>query len=174
MTIGMFAEGQSHNPKKIRESIANHVEASKGTHQSNSPKSKCVKIDWEAAKRCCQIFCTKAETAYFIGVNPDTLEHHVILDGVAGSWTEFFKMHSVGGKMSLRRAQLSKAVDEKNTQMLIWMGKQYLGQADKQIVISDDMTEETRKAYNLEELDVVELEVMERILKKVEIDEATK
>jgi hypothetical protein len=34
-------------------------------------------------------------------------------------------------RANLRNAQFQKAVEEKNTQMLIWLGKQYLGQSDK-------------------------------------------
>jgi hypothetical protein len=41
------------------------------------------------------------------------------------------------GRMSLRRLQWKKA-QEGNTTMLIWLGKQYLGQSDKQELTGKD------------------------------------
>lgn len=41
------------------------------------------------------------------------------------------------GKVSLRRRQF-KAADDGNATMMIWLGKQYLGQADKQEVTGKD------------------------------------
>jgi hypothetical protein len=40
------------------------------------------------------------------------------------------------GKMSLRRKQFKAAIEDGNTTMLIWLGKQYLEQKDKQEIAS--------------------------------------
>jgi hypothetical protein len=42
-----------------------------------------------------------------------------------------------GGKMSLRRHQW-RALEEGNTTMLVWLGKQYLGQREKNEVTGAD------------------------------------
>jgi hypothetical protein len=47
-----------------------------------------------------------------------------------GGFTEYFKKHSASGKASLRRKQFQVA-DGGNVGMLVWLGKQYLGQTDK-------------------------------------------
>ena len=86
-------------------------------------------IDWLAVERMCKIQCTEAEIAAIIEVHIDTLyekckaQHGVI-------FPEFFKKHSEDGKMSLRRAQYKKAVVDGHPTMLVWMGKQILGQRD--------------------------------------------
>lgn len=52
-------------------------------------------------------------------------------------------MHSVGGKISLRRWQFKMA--EHSVPMAIWLGKQYLGQRDSQEIVLDRSNDETIK-----------------------------
>jgi DNA-binding CsgD family transcriptional regulator len=69
------------------------------------------------------IGCTYREIASVMGVSRDTIIRHcqdIIATGRAQ------------GKMSLRRAQWRKGVIDGHPQMLIWLGKQILGQRDKQ------------------------------------------
>jgi len=56
------------------------------------------------------------------------------------NFQQVWDMKSAMGKMSIRRLQFEKA-KEGNTTMLIWLGKQYLGQTDK---ADFQMTEETK------------------------------
>ena len=86
-------------------------------------------IDWKKIESLCQIHCTESEIASVMDIHLDTLydkcklEHGII-------FPEYYKKHCEGGKMSLRRKQFSKAVVDGNPAMLIWMGKQILGQKD--------------------------------------------
>lgn len=86
-------------------------------------------IDWETVKKLCAIHCTGEEIASIVGVSYDTLERH-IKDEFGESFAEYYKKHSANGKMSLRRKQYEVAMSG-NTTMLVWLGKQYLGQTDK-------------------------------------------
>ena len=45
------------------------------------------------------------------------------------SFPEYYAQNAAGGKMSLRRRQYSAAMDG-NSAMLIWLGKQWLGQKE--------------------------------------------
>lgn len=54
-------------------------------------------------------------------------------------FAECFKKFSAGGKTSLRRLQFELA-RKGNATMLIWLGKQYLGQTDKPI--AEELDEE--------------------------------
>ena len=80
-------------------------------------------IDWAAVERLAMIQCTQQEIASFIGVDINTLRQH----------SEFLTIYNKGqdaGKMSLRRKQWA-ALERGKTTMLIWLGKQYLGQRDR-------------------------------------------
>lgn len=87
-------------------------------------------IDWSLLEDLCSIFCTKEEIMNILHVTEETLDNGLKKE-FKQNFTEYFKACSSPGKMSLRRAQYKKAVYDENVTMLIWMGKQYLGQADK-------------------------------------------
>lgn len=88
-----------------------------------------IEIDFDMVEKLCQIQCTGEEIASVLKINYDTLERRV--KSVYGiSFAEYIKNHSEGGKCSLRREQW-KAAMKGNATMLVWLGKQYLGQRDK-------------------------------------------
>lgn len=66
--------------------------------------------------------CTMEEIASVIGVSKDTIERRC---------REDINLGKQQGKVSLRRKQFELAYKGDRV-MLIWLGKQYLGQADKQ------------------------------------------
>ncbi len=104
------------------------------TKAKKPPKKKAgrprVNINWDELNKLCALQCTAVEIAYFFDCSVDTIERRIKdHDGV--TFAEYFKKHSSEGKISLRRAQYSKAM-EGNVPMLIWLGKQILGQKDKQ------------------------------------------
>lgn len=87
-------------------------------------------LDWDQIDKLCQIQCTIPEIAAFFECSDDTLDNHCkSLFGM--KFSEYFAQKRQGGRMSLRRAQWQKAVHEKSNTMLIWLGKQYLDQSDK-------------------------------------------
>lgn len=81
------------------------------------------KIDYQTVEKLASIQCTQEEISNFLGISTKTLQRD----------DEFCRIYKKGlenGKMSLRRWQYKKAQDG-NVSMLIWLGKQYLGQTDK-------------------------------------------
>lgn len=86
-------------------------------------------VNWDQVETMCEIHCTGEEQAAILGMHYDTLDARCREEhGV--SFSEYFKQKSAGGKMSLRRRQFTTAMDG-NTSMLIWLGKNWLGQKDQ-------------------------------------------
>ena len=80
-------------------------------------------IDYETAEKLAALQCTQQEIASFLKLSVDTLTRDEKFCGL-------YKEGIDKGRMSLRRYQW-KALEEGNTTMLVWLGKQYLGQRDK-------------------------------------------
>ena len=80
-----------------------------------------TQIDLDLAEKLGRIQCTLAECSSILNVPLSTLSTHA-------EFSEAFKRGQQQGKMSLRRLQFKHA--ETNPTMCIWLGKQYLGQAD--------------------------------------------
>ena len=91
-----------------------------------------IEIDWKTVKNLCGIQCTGQEIADVLDISYDTLERRVKSE-FKMSFADYIKKNSANGKMSLRRKQYETAMSG-NTTMLVWLGKQYLGQTDKQVV----------------------------------------
>lgn len=91
------------------------------------PKKEFNKKQFE---QLCKIQCTQIEIATVLDMSDETLMTKC-KEAYGVGFLEIYKKFSDNGKMSIRRAQLKKAL-EGNTAMLIWLGKQYLGQSDKQ------------------------------------------
>lgn len=84
---------------------------------------KKIAIDYEKAEKLAYILCTQSEIASILDVSLTVLEHD----------PEFQRIHKKGmesGHASLRRMQY-KAAEAGNPTMLIWLGKQHLGQRDR-------------------------------------------
>lgn len=106
-----------------------------------------IKIDEEDFKKLCELQCTLAEIASFFNCSGDTIERWCKRELKVG-FAEAFKNYSAGGKISLRRWQFRMA--ETNCTMAIWLGKQWLGQTDKQdvaMVVGNDKTIEEMEHY---------------------------
>lgn len=87
-------------------------------------------LDWDQIDKLCQIQCTIPEIASFFDCSPDTLDRHSKeLHGC--NFADYFSQKRLGGRISLRRSQWLKATHDKNPALLIWLGKQYLDQSDK-------------------------------------------
>ena len=98
---------------------------SENTEKRKVGKPKFI-VDYETCEKLASLMCTQAEIASYLGCSLALLEHD----------KEFQKVHRRGldkGKMSVRRMQYRSA-EEGNATMLIWLGKQYLDQKDKQEV----------------------------------------
>ena len=78
--------------------------------------------------------CTNIEAAAFLEVSRETFEQFL---GRNKNASEAFERGKEQGKASLRRAQF-KAALAGNPTMLVWMGKQLLGQKDKMAIGGDN------------------------------------
>jgi len=99
------------------------------TDKKKGGRPKAV-INYPALEKMCAIQCTGEECAAILGMDYDTLNNRLKSDG-HGGFSEYFRQKSSNGKASLRRKQYQKAVEEGNPTMLIWLGKQWLGQVDR-------------------------------------------
>ena len=102
-------------------------------------------IDYEMVEKLASIMATQEEIASFLDISVRTLlrdEH----------FCHIYKKGLEGGKMSLRRQQFK--LSETNPTMAIWLGKQYLGQTDKQDIRMDNRVELTD--ISNEKLDKIE------------------
>ncbi len=81
-------------------------------------------IDPEQVKRLARLHCTMQEMADFFGCHRDTLHNNFS--------AEIDKGRSEGN-ISLRRKQWQMAVEKGNVVMLIWLGKQMLGQRHQRL-----------------------------------------
>lgn len=91
-----------------------------------------IEIDYEQAKSLARIGCTHNEMASFFHCSVDTIDKRC-QDWGYGNFTDFYKTYCDQGKISLRRLQY-KSAQKGNVTMQIWLGKQWLGQSDKEEV----------------------------------------
>ena len=97
------------------------------TNKGGRPKKE---IDQTLFEKLCGMQCTLDEIAGAFSCSPDTIERWCKRTYKEG-FADTYKKHSASGKMSLRRAQFKLA--EKSAAMAIWLGKQYLGQRDRDV-----------------------------------------
>src|SRR5690554_2506446 len=82
-------------------------------------------IDIEQLEKLCALQCTYEELAGYFRVSTRTIEKYA----QKPEFREAIERGKARGATSVRRAQF-KAAMSGNTTMLIWLGKQYLGQRD--------------------------------------------
>ena len=96
----------------------------KDNMKSNKIGRPLKQVDEKLVKDLASIFCTMDEMAAIVGVSVDTLERR---------FAEAIKRGRETAKSSLRRLQW-KAAKKGNTSILIWLGKQYLGQREPSLM----------------------------------------
>ena len=84
-------------------------------------RPKKYNIDTDQVEKLAGLGCTNTEIGSFFGCSPDLIEK---------SYSEYLTKGREKGKIRLRQWQL-KAAERGNVAMLIWLGKQILGQAEK-------------------------------------------
>jgi hypothetical protein len=89
-----------------------------------------IPIDWDVAGKLATMHCTGEEIAWYLQISYDTLERACPKEqGV--EFAEWMLQKRAHGKASLRRTMYLKAIENKDTTMLIWLSKQHLGMSDK-------------------------------------------
>lgn len=91
-------------------------------------------IDYEAVEKLAALFCTQDEIAAFLNLDVKTLQRD-------DNFGIFYKKGQEKGKCSLRRHQYECA-KKGNSAMLIWLGKQYLGQSEKMAIVNSNIEDD--------------------------------
>lgn len=114
------------------------------------PKKQLNKDQYGELSKLCALHCTGEECAAFLEIDYDTL-NRILKDDGHGGFSDYYKKHSARGKMSLRRHQW-RAAEQGNVTMLIWLGKQNLGQSDVKSVELSGETVQTHYVVTQEEV----------------------
>lgn len=93
--------------------------------KTGRPKKEINKGQFE---KLCAIFCTEEDIADFFDCSIDTIKRFCKATYNL-SFAQAYKKYSAQGRCSLRRYQFNIA--EKNAAMAIFLGKNYLGQTDR-------------------------------------------
>lgn len=86
-------------------------------------------IDQEQFEKLCGLQCTLDEMCCYFDCNTDTLEKWC-KKTYEMNFSDIFRIKKGNGKISLRRKQFETAMSG-NPTMLIWLGRNMLGQTDK-------------------------------------------
>ena len=86
-------------------------------------------IDKGEFEKLCALQCTEAEICQWFGVAEKTLNSWCKRT-YRESFSQIFRQKRGKGKIALRRAQMQAALGG-NTSLLIFLGKQYLGQSER-------------------------------------------
>jgi hypothetical protein len=98
------------------------------------PRIEISDEDFAKIVSLAEINATQDEICAIWRISEDTLDRRLKERGYL-NFADFYREHGAKGKISLRRLQF-KAAEEGNVPMLIWLGKNLLGQSDKQTVTS--------------------------------------
>lgn len=97
-------------------------------------------IDWDMVSRLASLQCTQDEIAFVCKLSVDSLYNRAPKE-LKEKLSDYIKRHAQGGKVSLRRWQWRAAEIESSGKgsktMLVWLGKQYLGQTENGLLSSN-------------------------------------
>ena len=85
-------------------------------------------IDKRTFEKLCGLQCTLEEICDFLDVTDKTLRAWCKRTYREG-FSESYKKYSANGKIALRRAQM-QAAEKGNARLLIWLGRNWLGQSE--------------------------------------------
>lgn len=114
-----------------------------------------INIDKKIFENLCAIQCTEIEICGCFDCCEDTLnkwckENYRNENGKPMTFSEVFAVKRQKGRASLRRSQFRMA--EKNANMAIWLGKQYLDQKDEARIETESRISIDPLSKSLEEM----------------------
>ena len=127
-----------------------------------------IVLNLEELERLSRLNCTMPEISAYFDIPLRTLE-----DKFANELDvrKAIEKGRATGKLSLRRRQIQIMEETNNPTMAIWLGKQLLGQTDKQEIIQE-INIEDRKVLDISRLTDDDLNNLERTLKYALVDES--
>ena len=140
------------------------VKAKKG--KVGRPK---IELNLGELERLSRLNCTMPEISAYFDIPLRTLEDKFTNEPDVRKAIEKGR---ATGMLSLRRKQIQIMEDTNNSTMAIWLGKQMLGQTDRQ-EIRQDINIEERKVLDVSRLTDDDLNYLERTLKYALVDTDT-
>lgn len=110
-------------------------------------------IDWDKVDQYFICGCTITQCAAGIGCSVDTLERRCRSEKNA-EIAQYHQQKREKGNLAIHHAQFEKAIKEKNPTMLIWLGKQRLGQKE---ILDEKITKEIEKKFDQQMSKILEL-----------------
>jgi hypothetical protein len=98
---------------------------------------KRITIDWDEVDKMLEAGCTGTEIAAALGMHPETLYGRCEQDNNIG-FSDYLAQKRASGARLLKMKQFEIAMSGDKT-MLIWLGKQYLDQTEKQEIKTTDV-----------------------------------
>ena len=105
------------------------MEEEDGKRGPKGPSKPLSDQDFQRLLNMVRIHCTQDECCRILDMSDTTLNRRLKERGEE-NFEAFYNRYNSEGKMSLRRMQW-EAAESGNSPMLIWLGKQYLNQRDK-------------------------------------------
>ena len=96
--------------------------------KSNAGRKQAI-IDWDIVDELLEADANGVQIAAVLGIHADTLYRHV-LSGKKIDFAAYSQQKRAKGDAHLLNAQYRKALDGKDNNMLIWLGKNRLNQRD--------------------------------------------
>ena len=90
-----------------------------------------AKIDWKIAGELITAGCDGVQVAAYFGIHPDTL-YMACEKELKMGFSAYLQTKRATGDAMLLKTQFELALKEKDRTMLVWLGKQRLGQREKQ------------------------------------------
>ena len=87
-------------------------------------------IDWDVVGEYLMAGCSGVEVAAQLGIHENTLYQRCKSD-LGVDFVAFKQEKQASGESLLRKVQFDAAIKDKDRAMLIWLGKQRLGQKEK-------------------------------------------
>lgn len=106
-------------------------------NKGGRPRFELSDEDFQKLVNMIRIQCTRDEICGIFGVTDKTLAAAINRRGNEGGFSALYKRHQDEGKASLRRSQWKAATEKLNPTMLVWLGKQMLGQRDQMDMTHD-------------------------------------
>lgn len=120
-----------------------------------------INLNLEELERLSRLNCTMPEISAYFDIPLRTLEDKFANEADVRKAIEKGR---ATGKLSLRRRQIQIMEETNNPTMAIWLGKQLLGQTDRQEIIQE-INIEDRKVLDISRLTDDDLNNLERTLK---------
>lgn len=96
-------------------------------------------FNWDQFDKLCAIHCTLFEISGIMEISEDVIERNC-KKKFKKTFAEVYRLKASKGKMSLRRRQFEAAMSG-SVPMLIWLGKNWLKQAERVVHIEEDKNE---------------------------------